>query len=193
MIYLGFLFAWHLFTPKLAYSNKSNDGTERAGFYSLGTPELFRIASLFFPSSSVTHYQGVVYDQYSINELGQTHPGDQWLRFRLPHELNRETHQESSKISTSTKHEFDVHESPPTKTTIAFLNEIYVVTDESFTDRHTHLKKVFHRHHIPIESITWQFNWTRGTCGSTRNQEIVRKTLNLKLGKSLGLIKTFSS
>jgi hypothetical protein len=152
-------------------------------FFSIGSPELSRLASHFFPNNCVVHFQGVAYDQYSINELGQTRPGLQWLALPLPDELGRANYPQPWQPPLSNKSNFSVYKSPATKSTLAFVKQIYVITDESFTDRHEHLKRVFLRHGIPIESIKWQFAWNRTTCNSNESHDEVRERLNLKPGK----------
>lgn len=151
-------------------------------FYSIGSPELSRLASFFFPENCVVHVQGIAYDQYSISELGQTYPGAQWLTFPLPIELGLIDYPSPWQPPISKKANVSIHVSPPTKSTLAFVKQIYVITDESFTDRHEHLKRVFRRHDIPIESIQWQFLWNRTTGNSNENRDEVRERLNLKPG-----------
>lgn len=148
-------------------------------------PKLARIVSSLFPSMKTLHYQGVVYDQYSIDEICQQRPGAQWLTHPLPHEIGRANYPTPwwpSNNSTSKITPQSLIISSRTKTGLAFINDIYVISDESFVDRHNHLKFVFKRHHIPIESILWQFKWNRTTCNSRENHEYVRKRLNMKPG-----------
>ena len=153
-------------------------------FYARGTPELSRLASSFFPENLIVHCQSIVYDRYSIDELGQTHPGLQWLTFPLPHELSRTDYPKRWEPPISKKTNFQVYVSPLTETKLAFLEKIYVITDKSFNDRHEHLKRVFRRHDIPIKSIQWQWAWNRTTCNSEENVDTIRKRLNLKPGKN---------
>jgi hypothetical protein len=156
---------------------------QNKSFYSIGSPELSKIASHFFPNNCAVHFRGVVYDQYSIDELGQTGPGVQWLTLPLPNELGRANYPKPWQPPFLKTSNFLVHISPETKSTLAFVKQIYVITDQSFTDRHEHLKRVFLRHDIPIESIKWQFKWNRTTCKSDENRDEVRERLNLKPGK----------
>jgi hypothetical protein len=159
----------------------SNDN-ERP-FYSIGSTEHFRLASFYFPPNCVVHLEGIAYDQYSINELGQTRPGLQWLTFPLPHELGRTDYPAPWQPPISRKFNFPLQASPLTKSTLAFIEQIYVVSEQSFIDRHEHLKRVFRRHSIPIDSIKWQFVWARKQCSSNSSHDQVRKILNSKPGK----------
>jgi len=175
---------WQLFIQRQKSGNILRFTIRNNPFYSIGSPELSRIASFYFPANCVVHFQGIAYDQYSIDELGQTRPGLQWLTFPLPHELGRADYPKPWQPPVSKKSDFPLRPSPPTRSTLAFLQQIYVITDESFTDRHEHLKRVFLRHEIPVDAIQWQFNWNRTTCNLNESREEVRKILNLKPGKN---------
>ena len=172
-------------SPILSVSSKS--------FYARDAPELSRLASSFFPEKFTVHCQSIVYDRYSIDELGQTHAGLQWLTFPLPHELIRTNYPRRWEPPILKKTNFQVYVSPLTETKLAFLEKIYVVTDKSFNDRHEHLKRVFRRHGIPIKSIQWQYVWNRTTCNSEENVDTIRKRLNLKPGKNKTLKRLFPS
>ncbi|UJR08076.1 hypothetical protein I4U23_012353 [Adineta vaga] len=152
-------------------------------FYPMGSGDLSRLAHVYFPKNKVFHVNGVAYDFYSIWELGKSEPGQQWLTFPLPGEINNKNipppwHPICSSVN------LPIHISPLTKTRIAFLEQVYVISDEGFVDRHEHLKKVFHRQAIPDSSIHWVWKWNRTTCNAKNNfDEVYRKKLNMKPGK----------
>jgi hypothetical protein len=174
---------WQLLIQRQKSDNVPRVITQNKPFFSIGWPELSKLASHFFPDNCVVHFRGIAYDQYSINELGQAHPGFQWLTLPLPDELGRTGYPKPWEPPVRNKSTFPVYKSPATKSTLAFLEQIYVITDESFTNRHEHLKSVFLRHDISVESIKWQFAWNRTTCNSNDSRDEVRERLNLKSGK----------
>lgn len=149
----------------------------------MGSADLSRLAHLYFPKGTAFHINSIAYDFYSIWELGQAKIGQQWLTFPLPYEIkNKENplpwHPNSPSISVP------IHISPSTKTHIAYLEQIYVISDMKFVDRHNQLKKVFQRQSIPDISIAWVWKWNRTTCNADENfNEVYKRKLNIKSGK----------
>lgn len=175
--------------PNLFDSSKISNN-----FYSIGSAEIGRVASINFSDKEVYHVNGIAYDKYSISELGQTQFARQWLTFPLPNELNRSDYpspwyphnQLFGHNNTSFNHRmvFPINTSPPTRSGLAYIEQIYVITDQSFTARHKQLKHTFHRHSIPIESIDFRWKWNRTTCQMKENINEIKKKLNPAISKN---------
>jgi hypothetical protein len=174
----------------------ANNLKQSNSFYVIGHPEIARIASVYFPRFSVVYTNGIAYDLYSIQELGQLRPGSQWLTFPLPDDNNTIESWMPKIYSNKT---FPFFQSPPTKSGLAYIDQIYVLSDPSLSDRIQNVKHMFVRQDIPIDSIKWwrMGQWNRNTCNSQENQEKVYRILNLRAGRIgkwfVGLLKIFCS
>ncbi|CAF2082315.1 unnamed protein product [Rotaria magnacalcarata] len=145
-----------------------------------GQSHIGRVASLFFPLNATVYVDGIVYDFYSIGELGQLLPSSQWLTFPLPTETSGVSPWTPKIESYRT---FDYPQSPQTKSGLAYVDKIYVISDPTLHDRIENIKRMFVRHNIPPDSIEWRLGrWNRATCTSKKYQEEVYRTLNLEDG-----------
>ncbi len=100
----------------------------------------------------------------------------------MPNEINRIDYPPPW-FPTNHRIQFPIKQSPKTITDLAYLERIYVITDQSFTERHEQLKKTFRRHSIPIESINFRFKWNRTTCRLKENFKEIEAKLNRENGK----------
>lgn len=143
---------------------------------------LAKHAQLEYSHETVYHTKGVAYDLYSIHEIAQANIGKQWLTFPLPQELNRNDYPPPWQPPTNftLKNSNIPMKSPATQTGLAYVEQIYVISDISFVDRHEQLKKTFRKHSIPIESIDWRWKWNRTTCSLKENEAERNKKLNTK-------------
>ena len=139
------------------------------------------MASLYFPPYAVVYTNGIAYDIYSIRELGQQGVASQWLTFPLPNEINNVEPWMPKSYSNKT---FPFFQSPPTKSGLAYIDQIYVLSDPSLYDRIQNIQRMFVRHDIPIDSIDWwrMGKWNRTTCNAQANQAEVWRILNLEPG-----------
>jgi hypothetical protein len=136
---------------------------------------------LTFSTDRIYHHDGIAYDYYSKNDLGQSSAGSQWKIWPLPHEING-----SSSINY-------IETSPFVMSKLPFVDAIYVMTDPRLTERHLNLKKAFQNQGISIESIEWRMKWNFTTCNSQSNRAYVYQRLNLKdkpLGNSIPIDRT---
>ena len=131
------------------------------------------LLNLTFSAGRIYHHNGIAYDYYAKDELGQSNAGYQWRIWPLPNETNKNSSSDNISISSLVVSE------------LPFVDAIYVLTDPRLTERHTNLKKGFYHQGIAIESIKWRMKWNRTTCNSQSNQVYVYKRLNLK-NKPLG-------
>lgn len=135
------------------------------------------MTKLYFPLYTVVHVNGIAYDIYSIRESEQQRPGPQWLTFPLPGEVNSVKSWMPELQSTKT---FPFVQSPETKTGLAYLDDIYIVSDSSLTDRIENIKYMFNRHQIPISSIHWRFGkFNRSICTNETDGGEHHRILNL--------------
>ena len=150
-------------------------------FYVIGQAEIARIASYYFLSNPVVYTSGVVYDRYSIRELGQLSSGSQWLTFPLPGEVTTVEPWLPKDYSNET---FPFLQSPSTTSSLAYIDKIYVLSDPSLSARIENIQRMFVRHHIPIESIDWWRlgKWNEKTCNARENRAEVGRILNLGKG-----------
>jgi hypothetical protein len=123
---------------------------------------------LNFSHNRIYHHNGIAYDYYSKNDIGQLTAGYQWKIWPLPYEINQ----------TSSINHIEI--SPFAMSKLPFVDVIYVMTDPSLIERHNNLKKVFRRQGITIESIEWRMKWNETTCNSNSSQPYVYQRLNLK-------------
>jgi hypothetical protein len=137
--------------------------------------ELVRVLNSIYPVDRVFHINSVAYDFYSVQELVEQKPSKKWLSFPLPGEdvqgawLPKEQ-------NTKT---FPFLKSPSTVSGLAYVEQIYVMTDPSLDDRHINIKNAFRRQNIPVEAIKWQWKWNRTDCNSKNNKKEVFSKLNL--------------
>ena len=149
--------------------------------YDVGQTDIGRIASHYFPSYRILYVDGIAYDIHSIQELGQRTAGSQWLTFPLPNEVNTVHHWMSLLQSTKT---FPYPPSPKTKTRLVYLDDIYVVSGPSLSDRIRNIKYMFKRHDIPIDSIRWRIdNPNQTICNNEIKQGEHHRILNLTPGR----------
>jgi hypothetical protein len=140
----------------------------------LSVPTLIR--NLTFSVDKIYHHDGIAYDYYSKNDLGQSKANFQWRIWPLPNEIN----QNSSRN--------DIEISPFVVSKLPFIDVIYVMTDPRLTERQNNLKKSFDHQGISLESIKWRMKWNSTTCNSNSSHSYVYQRLNLKdepLGNSL--------
>ncbi|UJR32439.1 hypothetical protein I4U23_019901 [Adineta vaga] len=143
--------------------------------FSMSNNELARLIGSAYSIDMISHINGVAYDYYSIKEVFNRNPTKEWLSFPLPNE-------KFSKIwfpNEQNKTIFPIQESPSTVSGLAYVEQIYVMTDASLNDRHRNLKRAFHRQNIPIESIQWQWKWNNTECNLNKNKEEIFRNLNL--------------
>jgi hypothetical protein len=126
------------------------------------------LLNLTFSPNIIYHHNGIAYDYYSKDDLGQLNAGDQWKIWSLPHERNKSSSSDNISIS------------PLLVSKLPFVDVIYVATDVRLTERHTNLKKAFHYQGMAIKSIEWRMKWNQTTCNSDSNRLYVYKRLNLK-------------
>jgi hypothetical protein len=119
---------------------------------------------LFFSITTTYHHNGIVYDYYSKDELGQLKAACQWKFWPLPYEVNQ------TSIETS----------PFVMSKLPFVDAIYVMSDPRLTERQTNLKTALLQQGIPIESIEWRMKWNQTTCNSNSSRSYVYQRLNLK-------------
>ncbi|CAF4686228.1 unnamed protein product, partial [Rotaria sp. Silwood2] len=127
--------------------------------------------NLTFSINRVYHHDGIAYDYYSKDDLGQPKPGDQWKIWPLPNEI--EQFQNNTSICDAETTPFVVSELP-------FVDTIYVMTNPRLTERHANLKKAFSQQGISFKSIEWRMKWNASTCNSYSTHSYVYKRLNLK-------------
>jgi hypothetical protein len=139
------------------------------------------MASLYFQNYPIIYTNGIAYDRYSIRELGQLGPSPQWLTFPLPDEINKVESWMPKEYSNRT---FPFYQSPSTKSGLAYIDKIYVLSDPSLSDRIENVKRMLTRHNIPIDSIDWWRlgKWNRKTCNAEENQVEIHRILNLRNG-----------
>ncbi|CAF3413290.1 unnamed protein product [Rotaria socialis] len=133
------------------------------------------ISNLNFSFNHVYHYNGIAYDYYSKNELGQSKPGDQWKIWPLSAAKDQ---------LQNTSSNIDIEISPLIVSKLPFVDMIYVVTNSRLTERHASLKEVFKQQGISMKSIEWRMRWNLTTCESNSSFSLVSKRLNLN-GKPL--------
>ncbi|CAF1058737.1 unnamed protein product [Adineta steineri] len=117
------------------------------------------------------HQDGIAYDYYSKNDLKQLKTSYQWKIWPLPQEVDP-----FANNSSITNNET----SPFAMSKLLFIDVIYIMTNSRLTERHDHLKKVFHRQGISMESVKWRMKWNQTTCNSNSTHSYVYKQLNLK-------------
>lgn len=149
--------------------------------YSIGQIDIGHVAGHFFLADHVIYADGIAYDIYSIHELGQSKPGSQWLTFPLPNEENKIPSWMPKFQSTKT---FPFVASPKTKTGLAYLDDIYVVSGPSLPDRIRNIKHMFDRHNIPTHSIQWRIDkLNQSMCDSEIQEGEHHRILNLTPGR----------
>jgi len=126
------------------------------------------LTNLTFAVNTIYHHDGIAYDYYSQNDLGQSKANYQWKIWSLPNELNQR-----SSIGY-------IETSPFVISKLPFVDVIYVITDRNLTHRHENLKKAFLHQGISINSIKWRRKWTHKTCNSNSSHSYVYQRLNLK-------------
>jgi len=136
------------------------------------------IINLTFSFGKIYHHDGIAYDYYSKNDLGQSKASYQWKIWPLPNEINQ-------------NHPIDhIQTSPFVMSKLPFVDVIYVITEPRLIERHKNVKKAFDRQGISIESIEWRMKWNYTTCNSNSSHSYVYQRLNLKdkpLGNSIDL------
>ncbi|CAF1374040.1 unnamed protein product [Adineta ricciae] len=137
--------------------------------------DLLRFILVNYPTDAITHMNGTAYDYYSIQEFFEHKPRQEWLSFPLPDEYSANVWLPNKRDKTT----FNVVKSPSTLSGLAYVKQIYVMTDQSLSDRHAHIKNTFRQQNIPIESIQWQWKWNHTECNSNKNKKEVFENLNL--------------
>ena len=172
------------------FTSSKNNTKETNSFYIIGQPEIARMASVYFPANSIFYTNGIAYDIYSVRELGQLGPGSQWLTFPLPNEMNTVESWMPKSYSNKT---FPFFQSPPTRSGLAYIDKIYVLSDPSLYGRIQNIQHMFTRHNISLDSIDWwrMGKWNRKTCNAEKNQAEVRRILNLGPGSIGNLLTSF--
>ncbi len=125
------------------------------------------LLNLTFSVGRIYHHNGIAYDYYSQNELGQSKADSRWKIWLLPHELN----------ISSIDH---IEISPFVVSKLPFVDMIYVITDTNLIQRHENLKKAFHYQGISNESIDYRLKWNYTICNSKSSHSYVYQRLNLK-------------
>lgn len=167
-------------------TNKSTRGRASArerskSLYSVGEKDIAHVASAFFPAYRVVYMNGIAYDLYSIRELGQLNAAPQWLTFPLPGETNSV---QAWTPNVQSKQTFPVVPSPKTKSSLAYVDDIYVITDRAFTDRIANVKQMFRRQGLPVRSIQWSMGErNRSKCDGEIKQGEHHRVLNLTPGR----------
>jgi hypothetical protein len=131
------------------------------------------VLNLTLSVNRIYHHDGIAYDYYSKNDLGQAKAAHTWKIWPLPNEINK-----NSPIG-------HVGISPFIVSKLPFVDVIYVMSDPRLTERHNNLKKAFRRQGISAELTEWRMEWNYTTCNSNKSHSYVYKRLNLK-DKSLG-------
>jgi len=164
---------------KIVDTPLENNVNQSNSFYVIGQPEIPKIVSLYFPYYQIVYTNGIGYDRYSIQELGQLKLSSQWLKFPLLNEINTVEPWLPKGYSNKT---FPFFQSPPTKSGLAYIDKIYILSDPALSDCIKNVKHMFARHDIPIDSIEWRRigKWNRNTCNAKENQAEVYQILNLK-------------
>lgn len=142
-------------------TNQSNNSTSSFAI----TDQLL---NLKYTPNDIYHSGGVAYDYYSIPDLGKENANCLWKNWPLPHEINRNFSLNKLQLSTNI----------PSK--LPFVEQIYVLTDSSFIERHTNLRKALLRQGISTKYLNWRFKWNYTTCNSNSSFPFVRQQLNLK-------------
>ncbi|CAF1140204.1 unnamed protein product [Adineta ricciae] len=137
--------------------------------------DLLRLILANYPIDAVTHINGKAYDYYSIQELIEQKPRREWLSFPLPDEHSTKAWFPKEQYKTT----FKMMKSPSTLSGLAYVKQIYVMTDQSLSDRHLHIKNTFRQQNIPVESIKWQWKWNHTECNSDENKKEIFESLNL--------------
>jgi len=131
------------------------------------------LLNLTFIINRIYHHDGIAYDYYSQNDLGQSKASYQWKLWPIPHEINCDCSFDSIKIS------------PFVVSKLPFVDVIYVITDRRLTQRHDNLKKALRHQGISNESIEWRMKWDKTACNSNLSLSYIYQRLNLK-DKPLG-------
>ena len=162
--------------------NKNTEEEEEdRSLYTVGQIDIGQIAGHFFLADHVVYADGIAYDIYSIRELGQQRAGYQWLTFPLPNEVNKIQSWMPQSQSTKT---FPFSVSPKTKTGLAYLDDIYVISGPSLPDRIRNIKYMFDRHNIPIRSIQWRIDKVnQSMCNGEIQEGKHHRILNLTPGR----------
>jgi len=137
--------------------------------------EFARLVRSIYPIDRVSHMDGVAYDYYSVQELIEQKPAKEWLSFPLPGENLTGAWFPNGQ----SKRTFPMVKSPRTVSGLAYVDQIYLMTDPSLSDRHDNIRNAFRRQNIPVESIEWQWKWNRTDCNSNENKKEVFSNLNL--------------
>ena len=161
-------------------STTENDLAEDS-LYAVGQTEIGIVASHYFRAYTVLYANGIAYDIYSIRELGQLKASPQWLTFPLPGETNNIT---AWMPPFEKKQFFPYSQSPETKIGLAYVDDIYVVTDRAFPDRIANMKLMLDRHRIPLSSIQWRYDQSnRSKCDGEIPNGAHHQILNLTPGR----------
>ena len=128
----------------------------------LSVPE--PIINLTYSFNRTYHHNGIAYDYYSKDDVGQSNAGHQWKIWPLPNEINQ------TSIETS----------PFVMSKLPFVDAIYVMSDPRLSDRHPNLKIALLQQGIPIKSLKWMMKWNHTTCNSNSSHSYVYQRLNLK-------------
>lgn len=161
--------------------HKNTEEEEVRSLYTVGQIDIGKIAGYFFPADHVVYADGIAYDIYSIRELGQQRAGSQWLTFPLPNEVNHNSSWMPQSQSTKT---FPFPPSPKTKTGLAYLDHIYVISGPALPDRIQNIKYMFDRHDIPIHSIQWRIDkHNQSMCNGEIQEGQHHRILNLTPGR----------
>lgn len=134
------------------------------------------LLNITFSVDRIYHHNGIAYDFYSKNDIGQSKAGNQWRVWTIP---DKECLLKSN-ISVCC-----INMSPLIESKLPFVNTIYVLTDMRSAERHANLKNAFHRQGITLKLIEWSMKWNRSRCISASSHRYICRRLNLK-NKALG-------
>ena len=163
--------------PKICI--RENNVVENS-LYAIGQVDIGRVAAHYFQAYNVLYTNGIAYDIHSISELGQNKAAPEWLTFPLPGETNTNKAWMPKSFHNKT---FPYFRSPKTKTGLAYLDDIYVVTDRAFPDRMKNVMYMFNRQRIPTSTIQWKFDQrNRSKCDGVIHNGTHHTLLNLTPG-----------
>ena len=120
----------------------------------VGFDELSALAIYLLPPNKQYYYNYTSYDSYSVHEIGQPKPSSYWEKFSL----------DTLKLYPGAK----------SRSGLAFVESIMVITDQNLSSRHEHLNNVFLRQGIPKSAIEYRWKWNRDNCADFNNSEYIK-------------------
>lgn len=148
------------------------------------SPHLTSIVGVDYRDNSVYYFNSTVYDFYSLNEKGLPSAGSQWQAFPLP----SESHEAVKPWASAYGGSFPVFTSPSTKSNLAFVDHIFIMSDPSLKDRHANINRMFTQHEVFLDAVHWKLKWNRESCNDEKNYAEVYGKMNLQenaIGKIL--------